>query len=517
LKKILFITVLLFSFYGHSQSKRIKIIRADNTYTDPKYPGATISLGNVFIEHQGATLRCDKSYIYQNKNLIKAMGNVVLNQGDTIIQYSKYLDYDGNTKKATAWGNVVLKDPLMTLKTDTLYFNRVTQHLYYKSGGTIKDTTNFLESLEGNYYLNTRKFQAFNKVEITNPDSKLVSNHLDYYVETGIAIIFGPSTITSSENKIYTEKGHHNTKTNISHFLKNSKIFYDNRTIQGDSLYYNKNKGFASATGTIKVIDSLNKSIVRGGYAEYFQLKDSVFIIDKAVAISKTENDSMYIHGNKILITGKVEERIVRAFNFVKIFKSDLQAKCDSLITNEKTGLTKLVGNPVIWAEGNQITGDTIHLISNTKTEQLDSLKVLGNAFMVQKDSAGYSQLKGKNMYGKFKNKQLKTLDVVGNSEVLIYLRNENQDLIGITKMQSSRNIFITMENKEIKTVDFIEKPDGKTYPPSKLHENDKLLKGFIWRENERPRTKEAIFIRDKIDLNKKDNIDKQIEEQIKS
>ena len=150
-----------------------------------------------------------------------------------------------------------------------------------------------------------------------------------------------------------------------------------------------------------------------------------------------------------------------------------------------------------MWAQDNQITGDTIHFISNAKAEQLDSLKVLNNAFMIQKDSAGYSQLKGKNMYGRFENNQLKTLDDVGNSEVIYYMRDEAQVLIGIMKMQSSRNIFITMNNKEIETIDFNNKPDGNTYPPSLFMEKDKLLKGFIWREKEQPKKMEDIFIHD--------------------
>ncbi len=511
MKKLLILIFLSIGFIGFSQSKRIKIIHADNTKSNPAYPGGTISFGNVFIEHEGATLRCDKAYIYQDKKLIKAMGNVVLNQGDTIIQYSKYTDYDGIKKIATSWGDVFLKDELMELRTDTLQFDRENQHLYYKSGGTIKDTTNVLKSTIGNYYLKTNKFQAFNKVDVINKDgSTLVSNHLDYYTDSGIAELFGASTITNANNIIYTEKGHHNSKTNISHFLENSKIFYGDRVIEGDSLYYNKNIEFASATGNVIVKDSANNSLIKGGYAEFYKLKDSVFIIDKAVAISAVQNDSMYIHGDKILIIGKVDERIVRVFNNVKIFKSDLQGKCDSLVTYEKTGLTKLLTNPVMWAEGNQITGDVIHFISNTETEQLDSLKILGNGLMIQKDSVGFSQLKGKNMYGKFEENKLKFLDVVGNSEVIFYLRDESQKLIGITTKQCSKNIFITMDNNEIVGIDYFGKPDGKTYPPSEfkvLPEQKKFLKGFVWREDERPLTKEDIFIHDNTNSEKKGKI----------
>jgi len=491
---------MLLSIVGNSQTKRIKIIHADNTLVKPEYPGATISFGNVFVEHEGATLRCDKAYIYQELNLMKAMGNVVINQGDTIFQYSKYTDYDGNKKIATSWGKVFLKDELMELRTDTLQFDRVNQHLYYKSGGTIKDTTNVLTSKIGDYYLKTNKFQAFTDVDVVNKDSKLVSNHLDYYTSTGIADLFGPSTITSESNKIYTEKGHHNSKTNISHFIKNSKIFYSDRTIEGDSLYYNKNIEFASATGNIKIIDTVNNSLIKGGYAEFFKLKDSMFIVKKAVAISKMEQDSIYIHGDTLMITGKVEERIVKAFNHVKIFKSDLQGKCDSLVSNEKTGVTKLFTNPILWAEGNQITGDTIHLISNQKTQQLDSLKILNDGFMIKKDSAGFTQLKGKFMYGKFENNKLKSLNTIGNSESIIFLRNEFQQLLGIDTKQCSKNIFIGLENNDFSFIDYNDMINGKTYPPSefeKLNPKDKLFKGFIWREDEQPLTKEDIFKRD--------------------
>lgn len=467
--------------------------------SDPQYPGATISLGNVFVEHEGATLRCDKAYIYQETRLIKAMGNVIVNQGDTIMQYSKYTDYDGLNKIATSWGDVYLQDPTMELRTDTLKFDRVNQHLYYKTGGTIKDSTNVLVSKIGNYYLATNKFQAVTNVEVTNKDSKLISNHLDYYTDSGIAELYGPSTITGDKDSVYTERGHYNSKTNISYFLKKSIIYYEDRTIEGDSLYYNQEKDFASATGNIKVVDTINQSVIKGGYAELYKLKDSVYITDRAVAISAVENDSTYIHGNILMVTGPTDERIIKAFNYVKFYKSDMQGKCDSLVSNEKTGLTEFFIDPVIWAEGNQITGDTIHLISNVKTEQLDSLKIRSNGFMVQKDSIGFSQMKGKNMYGKFKDNSLISLDIVGNSEVIFYGRDESKNLIGISKMQTSKNIFITLQNNEINTINFFINPSGNTYPPSQLPEHERILKGFEWREDERPLTKEDIFTRDDV------------------
>ena len=47
---------------------------------------------------------------------------------------------------------------------------------------------------------------------------------------------------------------------------------------------------------------------------------------------------------------------------------------------------------------------------------------------------------------------------------------------------------------------------DGKTYPPSLYPENDKRLKGFIWRESEQPKRKEDIFLKNsKIKKNNKE------------
>ncbi len=75
-------------------------MHADNSNIDEvKYPGATILLGNVYVEHEGITLRSKKAIYYKSRNFLKAFGNVYLNQGDTITQTSNYVDYNGDTKK----------------------------------------------------------------------------------------------------------------------------------------------------------------------------------------------------------------------------------------------------------------------------------------------------------------------------------------------------------------------------------------------------------------------------------
>jgi len=295
---------------------------------------------------------------------------------------------------------------------------------------------------------------------------------------------------------IYCEKGFYDTKQNKSHFTKNARIEYNDREIRADSLYYDRNIGFASATKNINILDTLNHSLLKGGYAEYYEKLDSAFVINRAVAITNTNTDSLFIHGDTLLVTGKPEKRIIRAFHHVKFFKSDMSGKCDSIHSNQATGLTQMFKNPVLWSNDSQITGDSIKLLSNTKTEKLDSLKVLGNAFIINKDSIGYNQIKGRNLYGKFENNDLHFVNIIGNSEVIQFVRNDNKNLIGINKTTCSEIHFI-LEEGAIQNAKFITQAEGETYPPSKLPENVRKLRGFQWRENEKPLTKEDIFKKD--------------------
>lgn len=499
-----YLLILLFSFYiivGFSQQRKIQLIHSDNTIKDEvKHPGAIVALGNVMVEHEGATLQCKQALIYQEANLIKAFGDVIINQGDTITQTSKYVHYNGKTKMAKSWGNVVLKDPKMTLSTDTLHFDRTNQLIFYKNHATIKDETNTLESEIGKYYLENNKFQAQTRVIITNPDNTVTSDHLDYYTNTGISNLYGPSTIEGKESTLYCEKGFNDSKNKISHFIKNANIIYKDRLIEGDSLYYDENRKFASATGNIVVTDTINNSIIKGGYSEYYEEKDSVFVIDKPVAISTAEKDSTFIHGDTLLVTGKQDFRIIRAFHHVKFFKKDIQGKCDSLYTDEAKGLTKMYRRPILWSDVNQITGDSIYFLSNKETEKLDSLKVYNNAFIIKRDStSGFSQIKGKDLYGKFENNELSNVYVSGNGQMINYNRDEEKELIGITKMICSNMEFLFKEG-ELDQLIYTIKPDGKTYPPSKFPTEEEKLPGFIWRQSEQPLSKEDIFKHDKGD-----------------
>jgi lipopolysaccharide export system protein LptA len=488
---------------NEKESKQINIVYGANfTKNEVEYPGASIFSKDdrqVQFEHQGADLWCDIAIYYQKDNRLEAIGNVILKQGDSVEMTSKKINYLGDVKLAKAWGNVVLTNSDMTLRTDTLRLDREKQEAYYKDNGTVIDSSNTLTSKIGKYFMELKKYQFLDSVHVQNPEYTLDSEQLDYYTSSKNAYMYGPSTINGKTYKIYCERGFYDTKVESGYGIKNTRIDYNNRIIEGDSVYFNKAKEFASATNNITVTDTINNGIIRAHYAEVYKAKDSVFATRRAVSISVQERDSLYVHGDTLMVTGKPEDRLLRAFRNAKFYKTDLSGKCDSIHSEQKTGITKLIKNPIIWNGANQMTGDSIHLKSNLETEKLDSLKVLENAFIISLDSVsmtGYNQAKGINLFGQFIENELKIIDLIQNTEVVYYMYNDDDELIGIDKTVCSK-IRITMAENDIEDLTFYTDPDGDIFPEKDLPENSRILKGFVWRGDERILTKDDIFDED--------------------
>lgn len=512
--------ILGLSFSAASQTQKQKKIRVEYSgFVDSdslRGPGVSVftrdNTQQVHFTHEGINLWCDQAIYYEKEDFIEAYSNVVMRQGDTINMSAKYAEYSGKTQLAFASGDVVLTEPKSTLTTDTLHFDRVKQQAYYQSKGkVVRDTSGTITSQIGRYYMESKKYQFVQNVVLVNPEYTLNTEHLDFYTESGHAYLYGPSTIVGETNTIYAERGFYDTNHDTGYFVKNSKINYENRIFEGDSMYFDRNKSFASATNNITVTDTINNSIARGHYAEIWRAKDSVFITKRALAITVQEKDSIYMHSDTLMVTGKPEHRVTRAYYNAKIFKSDLSGKADSIHADHKSGLTQLINlarysttdaftvkrRPILWNLDNQMTGDTIHLISNPKTEQLDSLKVFDNAFLISKDTIdnGYNQIKGLKLIGLFKDNDLYNVDIIKNAEVINYSRDDDQELIGINKSKSGK-INLKIEG-EYKIITLIDQVDGDIYPESQFPENARKLRGFDWREEERPKSVEDLFADD--------------------
>ena len=485
--------------------KQSSKVRVTSGYFEkkPEFPEAVIysrdANGPVHIVHDGVDMWCDQALVYFKENFVKAFGRVLVKQGDTIEMRSNYGEYNGNTSLAFAAGEVVLKEPTSSLESDTLYFDRISQQAYYRSGGTVRDTSSVLTSRVGKLFTENKKYEFSGDVVIENPEYTLNAPRLDFYSESGLAYLYGASRIESPSSTIYCERGYYNTRSNRGHFVKKSRVDYNQRILFGDSIYFDRALGFASASNNIKLIDSTNQMVVRGHYAEVFKHQDSVYITNRAVAISVQEQDSIFIHADTLRVTGPPEQRLIRGFHDARLFKPGrslaerTSARCDSIVVLQERGLTRMLGRPALWTGDQQITGDTIHLIQDRINQELDSLVVFDNAFMIQEDIDGYNQVKGAQLIGRFTQNKLDTIDVIKNSQVVYYSRDDQQKLVGINNtVASSMQLYV--KEQKIRGIRFINKVPGKVYPPSEFPENARILPGFVWRGEERLFFKDDLF-----------------------
>jgi lipopolysaccharide export system protein LptA len=503
------------------ESKIIEIRQAGGSTQDQeRFPGANILFKSddkrVLLFHEGALIESDQAFFYSKQNYFRALGKVIFTQGDSLRMTCKTIEYDGETKTAFAKGNVYLERPDMNLRTEELNLDRINEKAFYNTPGVIVDSTSTLTSNQGQYFMDKKKYRFISDVIINNPKYIVNSEQLDYFTESNQAYLYGNSKIEGEAYTIFCERGFYDMDREKGIFKQNATLFYDNKIIKGDSLYFESERNYAAATKNISIVDTLNNSIITGNYGEIFKERDSAIITRRAMAVNIIDQDSLFIHADTLVATGPEEKRILRAYYDVRILKSDLRGRSDSLYLDESIGLTKLLKkpltkqqeqifteknyhekNPVLWFDESQMTGDEIQLLSDTKTNKLDSLKIDGRVFIIEKDTLsedGYQQIKGGLLRGAFKESKLDNIVITKNTEMVYYLYNdEDLQLIGIDKTTCSA-LKMQFVDGQIDEITFLVSPNGNVYPEDELPINDRTLKGFTWRIVQRPETIEDLF-----------------------
>ncbi|MFF5383948.1 OstA-like protein [Pedobacter suwonensis] len=230
----------------------------------------------------------------------------------------------------------------------------------------------------------------------------------------------------------------------------------------------------------ISKIDSLQKKIIKPG------AKDS---LTKALGNSKA--GTLKTDTAKFNPADTVQTRIIKAYHGVKIFKTNIQAKTDSLFYTSADSTLRCYNNPIIWSEGSQQVGDTIFV--QFKNKKLNNLQAFRNAFLVNtpKDSLRFNQIKGRLMTGFFTNGKFKTLYVDGNAESIYYTQDDSTKVYKEMNQTLSSRIKFIFKDKEnaIEEIVYIKGIEGALNPENTIAK-DHVLKGFSWKPTERPKSK---------------------------
>jgi lipopolysaccharide export system protein LptA len=490
---------------------------------------------NITFQQGKNYLYCDSAYKYKRTNIIEAFGNVRLVQ-DSVTLTCRKLIYHGATRLAQAREKVVLQDPKMTLYTDALDYSLNSRIGYYFGGGKVIDPQNTLTSRSGSYDTQAKFFFFKDEVRVngTNQGSpyQIHSDTLQYNAVTKITYFKGATTITSKDGKIYAERGIYNTITQVSNFSGRSQVENEEYILKGDSLYY----------------DDINVLGYAKGNAEVFVKKDSIFINGREgrlwgqMGLTKMygepymrnihRQDTLYLSADSLISYNKkikrkkdrpakpnpqldsLEEaqtkRLMLAYNGVKIYRSNLQGLCDSLVYNFRDSTIYLFKEPILWNDRSQMTGDSISILM--ANNEINLLQMRQNCFIISQDTAfNFNQIKGRTIDGYFQEGLMSLMDVNGNGESIFYILDD-EDKVSLTAMQYAlcSNIKGFFKKGELKKIGFYNNVDGKIIPPHELEEGDKTLPGFLWREDEKP-TRYTVLLRDKVRVRPKTESNSQL------
>lgn len=474
--------------------KKITIVQADKvSYKENQ--GYQVLKGNVVFEHDSTFMYCDSAHLNLKDNSFKAFSKIKVIKGDSISLTADTLYYFGNFKTADLFGNIIYKDRKMELKTPSLNYDLNTDIGKYTKGAVIKSAgdTNVLSSRIGTYESKNQQLFFKDSVKLTNPEYVMKSDTLLYNVSSRIAMFYGATTITSDENKIYCERGWYDTENEVSSLWKKTKIYTKEQELAGDSIHYDRNTSVGKVYGNVFFKDTTNKIEGKGDFAYYNEKLDSLAISKNAQLSQFFEMDTLFLKANFISVKNDVltTKRSIVSNGNVRIFKSDLQAKCDTLKYSENDSLMHFIGSPVLWSEKNQITGN--YIFAKTSEGKIDQMNVEKNAFIISAvDTVYYSQIKGKNLLATFSENKISTVTISGNSESLYFLNDEKEPVTEGNYAKSSQMI-ITFEEEEVATIKFDVTPTAKLNDVEKMSDSELKLDGFSWQIALRPQRIEFL------------------------
>ncbi len=504
MKKVLLMVIMaLITVAGVCQEKKkskektsIEIIYADEWSFDKAVgPDITIIRGNAAFKHDSAYLYCDSAYLNEKTNNLDAFSNVHVIDNDTIHMWGDFLHYNGNNRTALMRDNVKLQDPSTELYTERLYYDRNDGSAYYTTGAEIFNGDNILTSVFGYYYTEDDMLFFKDSVVVTNPDYIMKSDTLQYNTKTEVIYFHGPTTLESEENNMYCENGFYNTDQEFAQFNRNIIIYYEEQILKADSIYYEKANEYGEAYDNVVMIDTTQNMEVRGNYAEYHRNDGFSFVTDSALAMMIDNSDTLFLHADTLKTYFNDSTRSaehLHAWFGTKFYRKDIQGMCDSLAYSFGDSSMSLFNDPVLWAEENQITADTIFIYS--ADNQIQRLRMANAAFIISiDDTLQYNQIQGRDMEAFFTDNKLSQVLVDGNARTIYYLRDEEEGLVGINKAESS-GMKIWVVDNQVKRIAYISAPHAPLYPPDKLPSSERTLKGFQWFEDDRPGDRHDIF-----------------------
>ncbi len=550
--------------------------------------------GTVRLRQDSTLIFCDTAILDLDDALL--IGNVVIEQGDSLRIFGDSARYFGATNRSDLYGETALENGRQKLFTRKMSYDLERKIAEYHEGARMTDGQTQLKSRHGYYFVKEDQIYFKEDVVVTDPEFTVRTDTMGFQTKTRTVQFLAPTLITQIGTKIYCEGGYYDTENDYAEFNLNpqyeragqrgraQKMRYigaskeyiledsayveepaEQRVTKADLIRYNTEKETAVLVGNAYYRDSTQE--VEGAEIRYFSREKrfqlagrgrvsdppniieadsldfneelggglavgNVYWRDTAANFSilawrmdynkqseylnafgatdaatgrplmkiLVEKDTLYMSADTLTAfkpDSTADSRVLLAHLDVRIFKSNLQASCDSLRFSTADSIFwfyPLQNKPIIWSDTSQFSADTIRMAM--RDGKVDRIWLRENSLVINSpDEQFYNQIKGRNNTIFFVDNEVDQMLVEGNAQAVYYALDDDQAYIGVNETACSEMRLFFGDNK-VSSIRFYGQPDGKFTPMKEADNNSIRLEGFFWETERRPRRLEDILLK---------------------
>jgi lipopolysaccharide export system protein LptA len=487
-------------------------------------------IGHVVLLNGARQLFTDSLHYDLNTKIATYQTPATITDGETQLSSKRgyyYTDIDEIYFK----DSVIVINPEFQLRADTLKFNTETQLATFLGPTVMRADSNRIYCEAGFYDVENKYAEFQQRAQYERGQQRATADIIRYDGENGIYILEGNAIFNEGARRAATaDVIRYDARNDITELegdayfrdstqvITGDQIRYDGKNriyttsgrsriadgaqiLQADQVDYTEEAGLGVATGNVIWQDTSANLTIEASRADYNQnsgyLKAAGGPRGRPLLITLVDGDSLFMTADTLLsleadtLAGD-SSRLLLAYHDVRLFKSDMQALCDSLAYNSVDSLFRLYRDPIIWADTSQFTADTMHI--QLADQKLDRIFLYRDAFILNSpDELYFNQIKGKDIVAHFDSSELRRMNVEGNAESVYYPRDEAGGYIGVNKTICSEMVIFFMNNA-VERIRFLTQPDGKLEPMGAVDHEALKLPGFQWINEPRPRSLDDLF-----------------------
>lgn len=462
-------------------------LRTDSLRYDSRTKVATYTTG-AFLENLDTRMYSVRGYYHVDEETIYFKDSVRVQDPQFKLKTDS-LYYRVSENKAFFTGPTLIRQQTANLYCERGYYDLTNQEGVFTENAQFTDSTRQATAKKIYYKAQPEQITLFGDA-VYQEESRLVSGDtLDYLPEKGDFFVRGNAFLQDGQQTIVADGIDYNTKTEKLQTLGRVNIQDGAQFLQADAVYNSDTSDVATVVGNVIWQDTSARVTLLCDSALY-QRSNGYFLAmgDPPMLTQIIDGDTLYLVADQILarrVSDQDSSRQIHAHAHVLIYKSDLQASCDSLVYSESDSLFVFYQDPVIWSDTSQFTADTIAIRMAEKA--IDSIYLWRRALIINApDEPYYNQIKGRTIFASFVDGELAKMDVNGNAESVYYARDEKNEYLGVNTSICSEMV-LYFEDNQVQDIFYLREPQSTMYPMDQIDHSSLKLEGFRWRIEEKP------------------------------